>query len=62
VNGVKDDDRAVFRWNNGKIYEGPFRNGYMEGEGELRFENGRKGRYQGLFSRNLKVGPGKMVT
>lgn len=62
MNGVKDDDRAVFRWNNGKIYEGPFRNGYMEGEGELRFENGRKGRYQGLFSRNLKVGPGKMVT
>jgi hypothetical protein len=40
---------------------GPFKNGYMEGHGKLTMSNG-KGEYIGEFSRNLKVGHGKMRT
>lgn len=63
MNGIKDDDKAIFKWANGKVYEGPFKNGYMEGMGRLYMEQGKgKGRYEGMFSRNLKVGNGTMVT
>lgn len=33
----------------------------MEGQGKL-FMNGGNGYYEGMFSRNLKVGPGRMKT
>lgn len=61
VDGVKNDDNAAYRWANGKVYTGPFKNGYMEGQGKLVMEKG-KGEYIGEFSRNLKVGHGKMRT
>ena len=33
--GLKHGDNCVYRWSNGKMYVGPFRNGYMEGRGAL---------------------------
>jgi hypothetical protein len=41
---MKDDDNAVYSWPNGKVYQGSFKNGYMEGHGKLRMGNG-KGEY-----------------
>lgn len=31
-NGVKEG-KGIFRWHDGKIYEGDFKNGFMHGKG-----------------------------
>lgn len=41
VNGLKEDDNAVYQWPNGKVYKGPFKTGYIDGVGTLTMRNGR---------------------
>jgi hypothetical protein len=42
VKGKKEAANGKYRWANGKIYEGTFKDGYMEGQGRLTME-GKKG-------------------
>lgn len=46
---------ATYRWADGRVYEGPFVDGYMHGYGRLKATRG-KGEYQGSFIKNLKSG------
>ena len=46
VDGLKEDDNAVYEWPNGIIYNGPFRKGFMEGLGRMKKEGG-EGLYEG---------------
>ena len=50
---MKEDDNGIYRWASGKYYEGPFREGFLEGYGTLKWDEAS---YQGKFERGVKVG------
>jgi hypothetical protein len=53
LNGKKHG-RGVFKWVNGKVYEGEFEDGDMHGQGELFFP-GKKSRFVGTFDGGEKA-------
>ena len=46
MEGLKDDQNAMYTWENGKIYTGAFKQGYIHGNGNLKMKHG-KGEYEG---------------
>lgn len=39
--GLMEDDHGVFEWNDGKVYEGPFRANKLHGRGKITFKGGQ---------------------
>ena len=48
--------KGVYEWNDGKKYEGTWKNNNMEGKGKYFYNDGRI--YEGMFHNNLKDGFG----
>lgn len=41
VDGKKEDRSAELKWENGKVYKGEFKDGFMDGEGKLYMKGGK---------------------
>ena len=47
--------RGVFKWYDGKIYEGEFKRNKLHGNGELYYPNGQMARGVWEFGENLNI-------
>ena len=41
VRGMMEDEHGLFEWNDGKVYEGPFRANKLHGKGKITFKGGQ---------------------